>query len=366
MKKGLSVLCCLLLGASMAFAGGKQAAPKATVDLNSLTMEQLIALAKEEGHIESVGMPGDWANWDASWKGIQQKYGITHHDTDMRSSEQISAFQAEKDSPTRDIGEVGQAYGAIAIESDVVQGYRVSTWDSIPDWAKDPQGRWIITYVGTMALIVNHDLAGPGEIRSWQDFKNSKLKLNIGDVVTTSASQMTVLSAAYAFGGSLTNIQPGIDFFKELARAKRIDNGAHTSQRWSMGEIEALTHWDYQCLGWRDLTLSTKPDMKMSTHVFNDGAIQIGYCLIFNKYAPHPAATALALEYFLSDEGQLDRARGYTTPIRKINIPSDLSAKMIPSSEYTKAIPLTDATALAKAVEEIARKWEDEVVPLLY
>ena len=36
------------------------------VDLNSYTLDEIIAKAMEEGHVESVGMPDSWANWGDS------------------------------------------------------------------------------------------------------------------------------------------------------------------------------------------------------------------------------------------------------------------------------------------------------------
>jgi putative spermidine/putrescine transport system substrate-binding protein len=341
---------------------GKKAA--ATVDLNSLTLEQLTAKAKEEGHVESVGMPDDWADWGDSWAAINRKYGITHKDMDMSSSEELATFEAEKDSPTRDIGDVGQGHGRIAIDMDVVQGYKPSTWDSIPTWAKDPNGRWIVSYVGTLSLIVNKNL-NDVEIHSWQELRDSNLKLSISNPSVAAAGQMSVLSAAYAFGGGIDNIKPGIDFFKEMARAGRIDAGGASSQRFSMGEIECNSNWDYNALAWRDSALSVNPNMNIGIHVLTDGAIQSGYALVFNKYSPHPHATALTIEYLLSDEGQIDRARGYASPIRNVTLPADVQAKLLNRSEYSKTIPITDQNKLSVAVEAIILSWEDEIMPLL-
>ena len=55
-------------------------------DLSNLTLEELITKAKEEGHIESVGMPEGWAAWERSWAAIEAKYGITHNDEIGRAS----------------------------------------------------------------------------------------------------------------------------------------------------------------------------------------------------------------------------------------------------------------------------------------
>ncbi|MEA4892960.1 MAG: ABC transporter substrate-binding protein [Peptococcaceae bacterium] len=365
MKKTAKTVACILAAAVMLTGCGSSSVGKADKDLNSLTMDELIKGAQAEGKLESVGMPEGWANWEGSWKTYTEKYGIEHLDTDMSSAEELSTFEAEKDSPTKDMGDVGQAFGQIAIDKDLVQGYKPTTWDSIPDWAKDPQGRWIISYLGTMSTIVNKDLTAE-EPKSWQDIKNGTIKVTVGDVVRGASSQMAVLSAAYAMGGGVDNVKPGIELFKELARQGRIDLGALSQQRFAMGEIQLGLNWDYNVLSWRDATLETNPGAKIATHVLADGAVQSGYCLVFNKYAPHPHATALAIEYLLSDEGQIDRARGYAKPIRSdVVIPDDVAARLIDTAEYEKAIPITDTDALTEACNEIATLWEEEVIPLL-
>ncbi|MDR1863793.1 MAG: ABC transporter substrate-binding protein, partial [Treponema sp.] len=96
-----------------------------------------------------------------------------------------------------------------------------------------------------------------------------------------------------------------------------------------------------------------------------DGAITTGYCLIFNKTSPHPYATALAIEYLLSDEGQIDRARGFARPIRDVQLPPDVQARMLDSSLYKNAVAISDPDALAAACKEVARLWEEEVIPLM-
>ena len=61
-------------------------------------------------------------------------------------------------------------------------------------------------------------------------------------------------------------------------------------------------------------------------------------------------AAAATVEYLLSDEGQINRAEGYARPIRSdVELPAELSAKMIPDEEYTNTIPLTDNDAVTAA-----------------
>jgi putative spermidine/putrescine transport system substrate-binding protein len=355
---GFCLIALLVLGCS----GKKETV---VVDLGSLTLDELIAKAREEGHVESVGMPDDWADWGSSWKALSEKYGFTHFDTDMSSAEEIQIFKAEEDSPTKDIGDVGHAYGKIAISEEVVQGYKPSTWDSIPDWAKDPEGRWILSYTGTMAWAVNTSLSGGKIPTTWKELKAGTYKVSTGNVVGGASSQAMVIGAAIAYGGGLDNIRPGIEFFKDLAREGRIV-GAYGAEPLGRGEIEiAANYYDYSCLGWKERYNAQSTNVQLEVVIPQDGAITTGYCLVFNKTAPHPHATALTIEYLLSDEGQIDRARGFARPIRDVTLPADVQARMLPADEYKNAVAISDPDALARACSEVGRLWEEEVIPLI-
>lgn len=364
-KKFVSTLLVLSVMSTCLFSACGSKPASESVDLTSVSLDTIEEKAKEEGTISSVGMPDDWANWKGSWESISNTYGLAHDDTDMSSAEELSMFDSEKDSPTKDIGDVGQAFGPTAIDMDVVQPYKASTWDSIPDWAKDPDGNWTISYLGTMGALVNTNNVSE-TIDSWEALKNSNAKITLGDVLRGASSQMAVLSCAYAMGGDAENLDPAFDYFKELASEGRIDVGDGSVERLNRGEIDVLATWDYLTLQYRDIVAENNPDLNMECHIMQDGAVQSGYCLVINKYAPHPYSAALTVEYLLSDEGQIERAEGYARPIREdVTLPDDLKAKMISDDEYTNTIPLTDNDTVTKACSEIASRWEEEIIPLI-
>ena len=169
-----------------------------------------------------------------------------------------------------------------------------------------------------------------------------------------------------ALGGGMDNLDPAFDFFKEMAQEGRLDAGTYSQERMDRAEIDVLLTWDYLTLQYRDLTKASVPDANIECHVMKDGALQSGYALVINKYAPHPYAAAATVEYLLSDEGQINRAEGYARPIRSdVELPAELSAKMIPDEEYTNTIPLTDNDAVTAACTEIATRWEEEIIPLM-
>ena len=73
----------------------------------------------------------------------------------MYSAEELQMFATEGENSTKDIGDVGQAFGAQAVDEDLVQGYRTSYWDSVPDWAKGEDGKWMIAYTGATTFLTN-------------------------------------------------------------------------------------------------------------------------------------------------------------------------------------------------------------------
>lgn len=107
-------------------ACGGSTAPNANeaLDLNALTKEQIIEKAKEEGEVQSVGMPDTWANWKYTWADLKEVYRLSHGDVDMSSAEEIAIFEKEKNNPTKDIGDVGQSFGPVAEEKGVTLKYK--------------------------------------------------------------------------------------------------------------------------------------------------------------------------------------------------------------------------------------------------
>lgn len=355
----VALLACTLMVASLAACGGKPKA--AAVDLNAVTLDQIIEGAKKEGKLESVGMPDPWANWGETWTEYTALYGIEHKDTDMSSGEEIAMFETEKNAPTKDIGDVGHAFGPQAKEKGVTQSYKTSYWDSVPEWAKDPEGHWMIAYVGATTFLSNTaQIANPP--KSWADVRKGDYKITLGDVVTGATGQGTFLASCYAFGGSIDNIQPGIDFWKEMAKAGRIDQGDILPARIQKGEVALGVAWSYTLLNVRDQT----PEIKFDYCIPTDGAVTNGYASIINKYAPHPYAAALAREYIFSDEGQINLAKGYAIPTRtNLTIPADVQAKGISAEQTKNAIPITDPVKWGEVSKKIGTAWQEEIMPLM-
>lgn len=202
-----------------------------------MTLEQIIEAAKKEGEVNSVGMPDAWANWKGTWADLKEKYGLNHVDTDMSSAEEIAKFKAEGENATADIGDIGYEFGTVAKAQNVTLPYKPTTWDEIPQWAKDPEGHWVLGYTGTIAFIVNKDLVTKIPI-SWKELGESDAKVTIGPVGIASQATNSVLAAAFALGGDEGNIQPAIDFFGKIAEEGRLLSNDPSIAALEKGEVE--------------------------------------------------------------------------------------------------------------------------------
>lgn len=335
----------LVLSASSAFA----AEPPA----------ELLKAAQAEGTVNSVGMPDDWANWKDTWNDLSTKYGLKHSDTDMSSAQEIAKFLAEKDNASADIGDVGAAFGPVAVQKGVTQPYKPTTWDLVPDWAKDKDGMWALAYTGTIAFIIDKSQVKDAP-HSWADLLKGKYKVTIGDVSTAAQAANGVLAATYAMGGNEQNLKPGLEYFGKLAKAGRLSLTNPVIASLEKGEVQVGVVWDFNGLNYRDKIDKTRFDVVIPS----DGSITSGYTTIINKFGKHPNAAKLAREYIFSDAGQINLARGYARPIRAdhITLPDDVKAKLLPSSEYKNAHPIADPAAWDKSAKTLPRLWQENVM----
>jgi putative spermidine/putrescine transport system substrate-binding protein len=360
-KKCAPIASAIVISVALCLSLVSCAQKKAVAADPTKSLDEITKLAQKEGQVASVGMPDDWADWADTWKGISDAYGIKHNDTDMSSGEEIAKFLAEKDKPSADIGDVGIAFGPQAVAKGVTQPYKTSYWNEIPDWAKDPNGEWMVGYQGTIGFMVNKTLVKKIP-HSWNDLLSGDYKVTVGDVTKAAQAQNAVLAAAMAFGGDEGNIEPGIAFYEKLAKQKRISLTDVSVANLEKGEIAVITLWDFNALGYRQKIDPSRFEVVIPS----EGSVVSGYASIINKYAPHPYAAFLAREYIFSDAGQINLAKGFARPIRSaVKLPEDVAAKLLPPEEYKNVKPVKDFSkweATAKTLPEI---WQERILSQL-
>jgi putative spermidine/putrescine transport system substrate-binding protein len=334
-----------------------------SIALAADNMAELAAKAKIEGKIVSYGIPNDWLNYEKMWSVFTKRYGVTQQDTDMSSAEEIAKFLGEKNAPVADVGDVGLAFGPIGTEAGAFLPYKVAKWNEIPDWAKDKDGHYAAAYSGVVAFIVNPKLVKNVPL-SWRDLLRPeyKGKIAMSDPRRAAVAQYGVIAAAIALGGSETKIQPGIDFFAKLQKSGNLLPTAPSLAAIQKGEIAISINWDYNGLNFKR-TLGA--ELPLEIRIPLDGTTTGPYAPVINKFTARPNVAKLFMEFLFSDEGQLLYAEGGAQPIRPNiikKLPADVRAKLIPSYQYTKVVPIKAWKQMPDIVKGIGDKWATEVL----
>ncbi|MEO8544403.1 MAG: ABC transporter substrate-binding protein [Burkholderiaceae bacterium] len=329
----------------------------------------LVAAAKAEGQLTVIALPHDWCGYGAVIEGFKTKYGIKVNELnpDAGSGDEVEAIKANKDNKgpqAPDTIDVGLSFGPQAKAAGLLQPYKVSTWASIPDSAKDPEGYWTGDYYGVLTFQVNADIIKtmPAD---WADLLKPAYKNAValaGDPRSSSQAIQGVFAAGLgmAKGDVAKAGADGLKFFSDLNKAGNFVPVIGKAASFAQGSTPIIIRWDYNALADRD-TLKGNP--KVEVIVPKSGVVAGVYVQAISAYAPHPNAAKLWLEYLYSDEGQLAWLNGYCHPIRfndlvaKKLIPKAMLDKLPPAESYAKAVfPTLDQQAASKEV--ITKQWD--------
>ncbi len=323
-------------------------------DARAQSANELMAGAKKEGKLVSYGMSDDWVNFENIFKAIETKYGVKHADTDMTSAEEITRLLAERNAPVMDIADIGYDFVGRLLENNLAAAYKNASWDTIPDKFKDKDGRWAAAYWGAISFLVNTDkVKNPPQ--SWNDLLKPEYKDMVcsRDPRISTYATASVLAAAYANGGGEGNVQPGLDWFKALRDNGNLRKGVVLNvASVQKGECPISMVYDFDGFAKRDAT-----GLPLKVIIPKEGTVGMLFAQYVSAVAPHPNAGKLALDYLLSDEGQIMLAQGYAHPSRKVALPAGVAAKMLPESAYSNVHFPTDLPSFSAAIKKIVDGW---------
>ena len=276
------------------------------------TMDDLVKAAQDEGQLNVIALPPDWANYGNIISAFEDKYDIKvqSDQPDVASQDEINAAtQLKGTDRAPDVFDLGQSV-ALA-NTDMFASYKVSTFDDVPAEFKDPDGAWINDYGGFMS--VGYDSSKVPEVTSLDDLMGPEFKGKValnGDPTAAGAAFSGVVMASVANGGSADDIKPGVDYFADLKDAGNFLPVDPTSATVESGQTPVVIDWDY---------LNAAETAKLpSWKVFvpEEAAIAGYYFQAINADAPHPAAARLWEEFLYSDEGQNLWLAGGARPVR--------------------------------------------------
>jgi len=332
----------------------------------------LIEAAKKEGQLTTIALPHDWCGYGALIDSFKAKYGIAVNELnpDAGSGDEVEAIRANKGNTgpqAPDVIDVGLSFGPLAKAEGLLQPYKVSTWATIPDAAKDADGYWYGDYYGVLAFEVNTDIVKTVP-KDWSDLLADDLANSVALAGDPRASNQAI-QAVYAAGLAAGATDPadigakGLAFFADLNKAGNFVPVIGKAASIAQGSTPIVVRWDYNALADRD-TLAGNPPVEVV--VPETGVVAGVYVQAISAFAPHPNAAKLWMEHLYSDEGQLGWLKGYCHPIRFLDlvkngkVPQEMLDKLPPAAAYDKAVfPSVEQQKAAAAV--ITKQWDTVV-----
>jgi len=343
----------IILAATTLAAMPANAAVNASTAPNAMAFggfDKLVAAAKKEGTLNIIATPRDWADYGDAIDIMTKAFGIkvVSDNPDGSSAQEIAAIQTTKNMVKMpDVVDVGISYGVE--NADLFAKYKVHNWIDIPKAWKDPNGSWYGAYTGHIAMCYDTSVTpAPTSIASLNNPAYKGMFAIPGDPTAAQQALIAVFAAAVAKGGSVTNIQPGINFFHTLKAAGIFLPLTATATAFATGAFKITVMWDYNASGFIASTAATGKTVKCT---YPKDAFVAGtpYVLAINKTAPHPAAARLWEELMFSEvNGKLAADLTATDLAKK---PSALLA-MVMGGQNTYVLggahPITEAQMIRK------------------
>jgi putative spermidine/putrescine transport system substrate-binding protein len=264
-----------------------------------------------------------WSNWGAIMEAFEGQYGVSLNDDQRSSGEALADLRSHAQDPTHSAYNGGYTFGILAMQDGLTQAYKPANWDKVPEKLKTDNGHMTATRRMTTAVNYRKDLyeeRGLDEPETWEDLKHPDIMKDIQFQPPQAAVGLAgALSINNAYGGSLDNLDPIVDYYTEMK-----DNGGEFSgnveQKFTKGEVATFVEYDYTGLDLKynaDSIAEDKVDVQLlSGPDGQKGAFNQPYGYGMLKDAPNPEACKLFMDYVLSLEGQRKFLDAFVRPIR--------------------------------------------------
>jgi ABC-type Fe3+ transport system substrate-binding protein len=330
-------------------------------------MDALVEAAKAEGELNVIALPPDWANYGEMLDTFSEKYDIEINSAspDGSSQDELNAVESQKGQDRApDVLDLGTAFARQAQAQDLLAPYQVETWDDIPENQKDPEGHWYNDYGGFISIGCNASVVAecPTSFEALLDPQYAgQVALN-GDPTQAAAAFSGVWAASLANGGSLDDIGPGIDFFKQIKDAGNFNPVEITPATIQSGETPISIDWDYLNASFTETFAEEGVEWQVA--VPSDGVFGSYYSQAISTFAPHPAAARLWQEFLYSDEGQNIWLKGGSRPVRlpameEAGTADAEALEALPPVDGDVEFPTEEQQTAAQAV--VAERWNAEI-----
>lgn len=317
---GLLAIALALVAATAPATSAKVAPGKAKSAVEAGGLKELIKLAKKEGQVNTIALPDYWANYGEVKKAFEAKYGIkvNSFDPEASSAEELVAVRTLKGQDRMpDVVDVGLQFAVQGAQEGLWAPYKVSTWNDIPNDAKEANGLWYSDYGGYIAIGYDANIVKTPP-KSFTDLLNPIYKNQValnGDPTASNSAFLSVLATSVAAGGGVkgaNNINFALEYWKQMKASGNFVPVAATPATVASGQTPILLDWDYLHAKYKDQ--AGRVDWRVV--VPSDAVLGGFYAQAVVKNSPNPAAARLWQEFLYSDEGQNLWLKGGARPIR--------------------------------------------------
>ncbi|MFT8639718.1 ABC transporter substrate-binding protein [Bifidobacterium sp.] len=291
-------------------------ASTATSLSNFGSMSALEKAAEAEGSLNVIALPHDWSNYGeviAAFKKKYPKIKVNEANPNASSKEEIDAIKTNAGTDAApDTVDVGLAVAATSTK--YFAPYKVKAWSSIDSSLKEKSGLYTAGYTGIMS--VGWNKTKYGSITKLSDLLKSKFAGTValnGKPAEAGAAFNGFLMANALSGGTLTNLKPGLAFFKKLETAGNLTQVDVTDATIDSGQTGVVFDWTYNQESYQKSLKAKGIDWEYKT--FPKAQVVSYYNQAINKQAPHPAAARLWEEFLYSAQAQNLWLKGGSTPV---------------------------------------------------
>lgn len=320
----------------------------------------LYEAAQKEGMVVSFDTGPTWANWAKEFSEFAKRYpGVQLVYNDLGSGVTVVALEKARNRPQADTAYYFAGSAVDAMKKGVVAPFKPVNFEKLPPAFRAAEGEWFTIHKLTIAFVVNKKLV-KNVPQSWADLLKPEYKNAVDylDPRSTGVGQVMVFAAAYAHGGDVDRVQPGIDYFGKLHKAGNVlrVEGTTPYAKFVKGEIPIWISYENDGLKAK-YTDGMGDDVAVV--IPKEASVAAPYAISLVKGGPNPQAAKLWLNFIMSNAGQAIFAQGFVRPsVPDVKLPDDVAARLPPAPQVQ---PL-DVVKAAARKGEIDDGWAKAVL----
>ncbi|MCP5152569.1 MAG: ABC transporter substrate-binding protein [Ectothiorhodospiraceae bacterium] len=316
--------------------------------------------AAKEGLVVSFDTGPTWANWAAQFKAFKARYPeVEMVYNDLGSAATVVTLDKSRNRPQADTAYYFAGSALDAAEKDLVAPFEPVNFAKLPDAFKHPEGKWFTIHTLNVAFLVNKNLVKKTPT-TWAELLSSEYKNAVVylDPRSTGQGQVVVFAAAFANGGSMDDVGPGVDYLGKLHASGNVLRTVGTTPyaQFLKGEIPIWIGYEND-----GLKAKYKDGMGDAIDVVipTEASAAAPYAISLVKGGPNPNAGKLWLNFIMTDEGQARFADGFVRPsVPGVKLPDEVASKM-PAAPQLQPLDVAKAKARKGEIDE---RWAKAVL----